>query len=166
MKKAAILPLLLVFILCGCSVQERIIPEVLLERLSKNDCGFEFDASDGFYSEGKYYCFANEKDVLLSASCDENNIIYELSVYSPAVEYGIEKLFIDAAGCFSGEDIQSVFTELKKSASEFPAERETKGFVYTYFKSENGLFFSVRNKRIKQIPQPELTLRENETIRK
>ncbi len=167
MKKIIPILIAVAILLSSCSKQEGVTPEIFIERATASMKCAKFDTDNAFRDENGYHCFGNlsEEEILLTCRIDENNIVYEACVTS--VKQGLSDelrcVCVELIRAFSDDELaENTVETLVQKADEMPSYVETQWFTYCMMNSENGFYFSVYDKKLKQENIPELTLKEND----
>lgn len=165
MKKIKVF--ILLFCLLGfssCSIQERVSPEKLKERLAGGCADLVFE-DKGFYIEKNFYDFAIYKNIKIAFKfvTDDSGTVYKVS----------ESFIVDDSNTIQDliEPIISVYSpkeDFEKIKDEL-LNREKK-YNFSYGKEHNyslindgkSVYFEVYNNRLSNYSIPELTLKEND----
>ncbi len=170
MKRFSLVLLIVIILFGGCSVQKKMSPDIFLERLSKKSDFFIFDETESFVENSNFVCYLkNENNISyvfeflvndlgdvkkISLSCDKTekteNFICNMkdivSVYSP--EENSEELIKNLS-----ED-----GNMKEGLNYF----ENQWYLYCTNVNENGLFFSVTNKKLFPQTSVDFSLKPND----
>ncbi len=171
MKKYNLLLIIFSLILfCGCSVQEKMNADLFLERLSYKSVDFDYESIDLNYNENDCVCFMKDKfsydyvfDFCMNKHGDINKIGFACSKTDKAGDF--IKYIGDIISVYSPEenpdDIIHALTEngkMKKSYNYY----ETQWYYWSSFSDENGLYFSVTNKKLSEPITAEYSLKPND----
>lgn len=173
MKKFKIIPLFIAFILfSSCSVQEKMSPEIFVERLSKEYLLINSDSFNDFLSDNKYFCFLTNKnntEFLIELNINDSNDITKIGLACTQVDK--EKDFINlvesilnvySKNASSKEIINNLFEngKLKKQITYY----DTQWHLFTASADKNGLYFSITNKKLNPWEESLLSLKSNDRI--
>ncbi len=168
MKKLFSLMFVMLFLLCSCTVQAEMNPEIFVSRFSEKypDCKLETEGM--FYEGNKSVLFANDETqnrFALEITTDSSERVQKISLACSGADKA-ESLFVFAEKVLSvyapEEDINAVLHNL--ADGKYFSYYETLWYGYAFSQTESGAFFSVENKRFAPERESVLTLKENESV--
>ena len=159
-------------LLTSCSVQEKMSPEIFIERLNKEYLLINSDSFDDFLSDNKYFCFftnKNNSEFLIELNINDNIDITKISLACMQVDK--ENDFINLAesiinvysnNVLSQDVINNLFEngKIKKDIKYY----DTQWHLFTASADENGLYFSITNKKLNPREEVLLSLKSNDRI--
>lgn len=159
------------FFLSSCSLQEKVSPEIFIERLCAADENFIFDGESLFCGDGTYTYYITYSDLPLVAEIridgDENSKKINLACgETDKVELFIKCVESVIRVYSPDENIEEIHKEifpLQESENSF-YYYETKWYKYSSVLSEKGLYFSTENKKISPQSEVELSLKPNDIV--
>ena len=167
MKKTAItFALFIILILSGCSVQERVSPLILIDRLTEQSSEIIFDPQYSYFEGNSFIGFINYKNinnVVIKIHTADGNSVKKISVYSSADNKVFEliKLLIDIYS--PKEDCENILKELTDNTESF---RYSFGKEYSYSLAvtDDSIYFEAFNNNLSEFTIPDLTLKANDRI--
>lgn len=167
MKKTAVaFSLIFILLLSGCSVQERVSPLILVNRLTKQSNEIICDPQHTYFDGNTFICFieyGSIKNIIIKMHTTEENSVKKISVYSTADNQIFELIKLLISIYSPKEDSENISEELRKNTDSF---RYFNGKEYTYslFTSDKSIYFEVFNNNLSEYTIPELTLKANDRI--
>lgn len=164
-----ILPLLIAFTLffSSCTVQETVNPDLFISRFAETFPEYLIENENIFYEGNKSVCFVNDASgnrFAVEMTADSLERLQKISLAcadadkdGELISFAMKIISVYAPD----EDANSVLENL--SNGKYFSYHETLWYIYAFSKTENGLFFSVENKRFAPEKEPNLTLKENES---
>ncbi len=162
----------LIVFLAACSVQEKVSPDIFVERLSAANESFVFETESCFIEENKSVFFAkynNEIDTVFEITEDEQGNAEKISLACTQADK--VEIFIacvkNVIETYSPDDSSDeILTDLFKKISTDGKNKyyETQWYSYSAVFSEEGLFFSIKNKKLISESSVEFSLKENDII--
>lgn len=173
MKKILVMiNLVLIAFLTACSVQEKVSPDIFIERLSERNENFVFDTENCFVEDKKYVFFAKYDiviDTVFEITTDEQENAEKISL--ACVQTDKAESFISCTKkvieTYSPDDnADEIITALFDNTKLDEKNRyfETQWHSYSAALSKNGLFFSVKNKKLIEESSVEFSLKENDIV--
>lgn len=166
MRRITVL-LITVLLLTACSVQERMSPEIFVERLAANDKKFSvetfFAAADDFLCFGKY----DDASVVIKISSDKEKNAKKITL--SCIQTNKTESFISCAENLisiyspndnSSEVINNLFES--KDLNDKCVYYDTQWYKYSKIFSKQGLYFSVESKKLSPQNDVELSLKQND----
>lgn len=166
-KTAVIITLLIIFLLSGCSVQERVSPLILIDRLSKQSSEIFFDPQQTFFEDNTFICFIEYKNIsniTVKMHTSEDSSVKKISVYSTFDNHILELIKLLIKIYSPKENSEKICEELIKNADSFKYYNG-KEYTYSLFISDESIYFEVFNKNLSEYTIPELTLKPNDRIK-
>lgn len=173
MKKALLITnFFLIILLTACSVQEKVSPDIFVERLSEESDAFVFDKDNSFIQNGSYIFFAKYENILeivLKAETDTQGNVKKISLACTQTDKADKFISCikSVIETYSPEDDSNeIILSLFKNKQPDDKNRyyETQWHSYSAVLSENGFFFSVKNKKLIEESSVEFSLKENDII--
>ncbi len=159
-------------ILGSCSVQEKVSPMIFMKRIIKTDNNLNADIDSSFVEDNNYICFAKyaeKTDVVFEIKTDEGGNVKKISLACTQADKTDD--FIDCVSSViktyaPDDDIQSVLSSilLTKNTSDNFSYHETQWYLYSSAVTENGLYFSVENKKLIPQSEVEFSLKQNDIV--
>lgn len=173
MKKIIIvINAVLIVFLAACSVQEKVSPDIFVERLSAANDSFVFETESCFIDGNKAVFFAkynNEIDTVFEITEDEQGNAEKISLACTQADKA--ELFISCVKnvieTYSPDDnSDEILTALFEKIINDGKNKyyETQWHSYSAVFSKEGLFFSVKNKKLIKESSVEFSLKENDII--
>lgn len=167
--KKIIISVILMLSLAACSVQENMSSELFFERFQKYDNNISINSS--FYQEESYVCFSlyHNAEIIFEIKTDSNNNAVKINLACSETDKINE--FTDCAESviriYSPNDTsQDIIENLfypEKVNNEF-RYFNTQWHTYSAVVSDNGLFFSVSNKKLMPENKVEFSLKQNDIV--
>lgn len=169
MKRAVCIFFSLLF-LTACSVQEKVNPQIFIERIQKNNKNIAVENS--FYEDAAFVCFAvynGNTDIVFEIETDEQKNAKKISLACSQTDKADD--FISCAECIiktyapdddSGQVIKELFSQ-KEINGKFNYY-ETQWYSYSSVLSENGLYFSAEIKKLVPQTEVEFSLKQNDIV--
>ena len=156
MKKRIAFIILLILLLNGCSVNEKMNSDIFFERLSAIDEDFDYENSYIIRDGSDCLCFIKDKysdEYILSFSVNESDDIYKISFACSVTDKAENfiKYIRDIINVFSSnENTEMIIKELTENGKILPSYSyyETQWYSCSVHSDENGFYFSVINKKI------------------
>lgn len=168
MKKTALIAVISLLLLSGCTVQTTQNPSLFAERFAESYPEFTLDIDSMFYDRDKCVVFventngrrfamemtvdSSDRLQKISLACVETDKAHELYYLAECVAriYAPQENFSDAAKTIFGDKSYSYY--------------ETQWYYYCFSQNETGLYFCIENKQLSPIKEEHLTLKENDLI--
>lgn len=156
----------------ACSVQEKMSPEIFLERLSEKSESFNCESAEILYDETGCICFIEDVygseyvlNFVLSEAGYINKISFVCDKKDKAENYilCLKEIITVYSPDESTEDIIRELTANGKMKQGF-SYYETQWYLWSSYADENGLFVSVINKKLTEITTAELSLKPNDKL--
>lgn len=170
MKKKLILPLVFLLLFSSCSVQEKMSPEIFMERLEKNFDRFEYENAEKYYENNNYVCYLNSDsadEFMIEIITDTNNNAVKICFAAFETDNGDE--FVSAAQAIiksfsANDDGAAVCKELfeKNGSSNDFSYYETQWYRYCASFIDSVIYFSAESKKLSPESEYELTLKQND----
>jgi len=166
MKKLLLLSVLIVSLfLQSCSVQEKMNTSVFEQALI-DSCNGAITVDESFYENGKGYYFVSYNgvsDLLITTVSDENGNIYNISVSGETKS--LKELMFAAKCAFS---VYCPDSEYGKFLADYSSGKdgifdlESPDYLLNYTCINGNISFSVVNKKLTEIKNNGLTLKQND----
>lgn len=165
-----ILPLIfaLLIFLSACTVQEAVSPDLFVSRFAEAFPDYQLESDGAFYENDKCVLFANDgfgNRFAVEMTSDSQGRVQKISLACANADKA-ENLFSFARDILSvyapEEDANSVLQSINDG--NYFSYYETLWYSYAFSKTGSGLFFSIGNKHYAPVNEPELTLKENESL--
>lgn len=167
--KRIVISIILIVCLCSCSVQENMSPELFLERFQKYDNNLSI--TDSFYQEDSYICFVryhnaeiifyiftdcNKNVKKINLACSETDMINEFTDCTESI------IRIYSPDDNSEEIINNLFNpEITNSEFRY---YNTQWHTYSAICSDNGIYFSVSDKKLAPESEVDFSLKQNDIV--
>ncbi len=168
MKKIFLLAVFLLLLLCSCTKQNEMNPQLFLSRFSDSFPDYQPETDEMFFEDDKSVLFVNDSAgnrFALEMKSDFQERVQKISLACNSADKD-ECLFDFAKDILSvyapDEDVEAIFHSL--ADGNYFSYYETLWYSYAFSQTENGAFFSVENKRFAPEREARLTLKENESI--
>ncbi len=156
---------ILLLMLSACSVQEKMSPLVFIERLQRADENLVVDAENMYIENNKYILFAwdeVEKAFVMEITADEDGNAKKICLACNKTSKA-EKFRLSAESIIKayapGDNACEVLSVLMKSEWGY---HDTQWHSYAYASGENGMFFSVKSKKLSTESDAVLSLKPND----
>lgn len=159
MRKIYLISLVFVlFLLCGCSVQEKMNADMFFKRLSSQTADFDYENIEVFYEEKRCVCFIKDKytsDFVFEFTANDIGDINKISFACNETDKAEDfvKYVKDIISVYSPDEntdeIISALTDNGKIISDY-TYYETQWYYWSSFSDKNGLYFSVINKKLSE----------------
>lgn len=170
MKKILLITAVFLFLLTGCSVQEKMNSSVFFDRMSEQTDAFDFLNSECFIDDSEYICFVKDKrgtEYLFCLSANKSGDIEKIGFSCNETEKA--EVFIDYvkniisvyAPDENREEIIGLLAENGKMKNGITFH-QTKWYEYCLHSDTNGLYFSVTNKKLVPSSDVEFSLKVND----
>lgn len=168
-----IVALLLVFLtLTACSVQEKMSPMIFIERIGQTDKKLIIDTENLFFENKNLVCYAvyaQKTKLVFEISTDEHGNSDKISLACIQTDKAPDFILCAKSVfsvCSPDDDSDAVFKELfgSKELSDECRYYETQWHSYAAVLSENGLFFSIENKKLVPQSEVEFSLKQNDIV--
>ncbi len=160
------------FFISSCSAQEKVSPEIFVERLCAADENAKPDA-ELFFIDGEVYTYyisyAQTLNLVVEMNTDTQGNVKKINLACSETDKA--DMFIQCVKSVicvysPDEDADKILNEI------FPAENrdstflycETQWYMYSAVVSENGLFFSTENKKVSPQSEVEFSLKPNDIV--
>lgn len=153
----------------ACSVQETMSPQIFINRLSKINQELDFESAEHFM-DGNKFCFfiknKNSTNFLIEITVNENGHSEKISVAcSNADKIG------DFINCVESviktyapdDDISEIISKLNINRNKL-VYQESQWHSYSALINENGIYFSISNKKLIPSSKAELSLKPNDRV--
>lgn len=173
MKKVSIIlfSIVLTLLLQACSVQEKMSPQIFLDRLSKINTRLDFDTSEQFYEGDEFVCLVSD--------IDTNSYAFQISVndrgdcqkISLAAEKTDEDIFKESVKSIikvyaPDDDAEKVISSLCANSNNNQKFQyyETQWHSYSFAAEKECRYFSVSSKKLVNESNVDLSLKPNDKI--
>ncbi len=163
---------ILIFMLSSCSLQEKVSPEIFIQRLCAEDENIMVDDSLCFNKNNvftAYFSYADSADFVLETDVDGLGNAKKINLACAQTDKVVlfKKCVESVISVYSPDEntdeiIDSLFPE-KESYGKF-TYYETRWYVYSAVLSEKGLYFSSENKKLSPQNEEALSLKPNDII--
>ncbi len=162
----------MLFLLASCSVQEKVSPEIICERLCAADENISFDGDFSFAKDGVYTCYITySKSLVLVAEMNTDgqgnvkkiNLACDKTDKADLFEYCVRSMIEVYSPDENSDEISDAIFREKESDGKF-CYHETQWYRYSAVRSENGLFFSTENLKLSPRGEEKLSLRTNDVV--
>lgn len=169
MKRIVFL-LVFLLVLCSCSVQEKVDTEIFMERFLKASEMFDSEGCEKIYGENSNIIFINDKygtEYVFEFFTDENSNINKISFACTQTDKAenfvvcLREIINTYSPDENADDVIASLTENGKIRNKF-TYYETKWYSYASYSDENGMHFSVTNKKLVVPSTVELSLKPND----
>lgn len=168
MKKTALIAVVFVMLLSGCTVQATQNPSLFVERFAENYPELKLDVDSMFYDKDKCVVFienssgrrfatemtvdSSDRIQKISLACVETNKAHELYYLAECITkiYAQQEDFSAVAKMLFGSNNYSYY--------------ETQWYYYSFSQNESGLYFCIENKQLSPPKEEHLTLKENDYV--
>lgn len=158
----------LVFLLTSCTVQDAVNIDLFIERLSEKYPVYNAGSDKMFFENNKCVLFTKDENGInysLELTSDLQGNLYKISL--ACIETDKADLILNFAKNLVSvyaptENRNAVISNLRKD--KLFSFYETDWYSYAFSETENGLFFSVENKRFTSEDVSVLTLKNNKEI--
>ncbi len=170
MKKIILLFLIIFIVFGGCSVQEKMSPEILIERLTDNCESFDFENSEFFTEKSDFICYVksrNNTDYVFVFSVNEAGDVKKISFSCGNTEKA-ENFICNIRDMISVYSPEENLDEVIKNITENGKLRkgmsyhENQWYLYSINSDDNGMYFSVTNKKLFPRTSVEYSLKPND----
>lgn len=169
-KKAFIILIFSLIFFSGCSVQEKMNADLFFERLSSVTDDFDYENIDLLYEENKCICFINDRfstDFVFEFFMNENGDINKISFACNKTDKAENfiKYLKNIISVFSSEENKDeIIRSLTENGKIKPSYTyyETQWYYWSSYSDENGLYFSVINKKLSEPITVEYSLKPND----
>lgn len=171
MKKISVIIIILSAVLFGgCSVQTEMNPVIFIERLSEKIGGNIFENNEIVYEDNKCICFINDEfntEYVLEFILDESDNIKKISLACNETDKAgnFINYIKDIIGVYSpDENIEEIIGNLTENGKMKPSFSyyETQWYSWSSYSDENGLYFSVSNKKLSEPITAQYSLKPND----
>ncbi len=170
MKKITLIVVAFIFMCTGCSVQEKMSYQIFFDRMSEHTDAFDFENSECIFEESECVCFVKDNKGIEYLFC------LSLNKFSDAEKIGLS--------CNDTEKAEDFIVYIKNIISVYAPEEnqeeiidsitengkmkngivfyETKWYSYCSHSDDDGLYFSVTNKKLVPQSSVEFSLKAND----
>lgn len=170
MKRVIIAFVTLIF-LSSCSAQEKVSPDIFIERFSAADENVTFNGNPEFCDDGKYTYYFTYAGLPLVAEIHIDGQENAKKINLACSEAGKAELFRQCAESvicvYSPEEKADEIIDLLFRGKDRDGTflyHETHWYTYSVVLSENGLFFSMENRKLSPRSEVELSLKPNDIV--
>lgn len=170
MKKYFIFLSVIIFLLGGCSVQEKMSPQIFFERLSKKTDFFDLKNKECFFENSDYISFVKDKysteyvfDISVTENGDINKIGFSCDKTEKAEDFicCVREIISVYSPDENHNEIIGSLTENGKPKTGLNYY-DTQWYSWCSYADKNGLFFSVTNKKLTSQSTVEFSLKPND----
>lgn len=171
MKKVSIIlfSIALTLLLQACSVQEKMSPQIFLDRLSKIITQLDFDTAEQFYEGNEFVCFVSDDDI--------NTYAFQISMTDSGdckkISFASEKIGDDTfKECVKSiitvyapdDDAETIISSLYSTNKQKFQYYETQWHSYSFSAEKECRYFSVSSKKLASENNVQLSLKPNDKI--
>lgn len=158
--------------LSACSVQEKMSPEIFLERLCEKSDIFSSESAEILYDETGCVCFIDDvygTEYVFNFVMSDSGFIKKISFVCSEKDKAENYILClkDMINVYSpDESTENVIRELTvngKMKQGF-TNYDTQWYLWSSYTDENGFFVSVINKKLTEVPTVELSLKPNDKV--
>lgn len=162
-KFCVVLIILSLIFFNACSLQEKVTPMIIVQRLCENTEDLIFDYESSYYDGSLFIIFAEYKNdkITLKMQSTKDNVISKISLYTDKNNQINELLDILISVYSPNENSEKIINELiiNNDLMQYSFGKE---YTYSLFTSENGVYFEIFNNNLYCFIIPELTLKPND----
>ena len=157
MRKFCVLLFMMIF-LCGCSIQEKMNPDLFFERLSLITDDFDYENADMIYDKNNCICYIKDLnsteyvfEFCINEFCEINKISFACNNTDKAENY--IKYIKDIISVYSPkENSNEIMNEITENGKIKPSYTyyESQWYYWSSYNDKNGLYFSVINKKLSE----------------
>lgn len=160
------------FMLVSCSLQEKVNSEILTERLCETDKNilpdpelcfrqgdrstFYFTYAESLFFVAELYSDGQGNVKKINLACDNTD---KIDLFVQCVK-SFEDVYVPDE---NSDEINAALFKEKKFSGKF-SFYETQWYLYSAVLSENGLYFSIENKKLSPQTEVELSLKPNDIV--
>lgn len=169
MKRITVV-LLLLFILTACSVQEKVNPQIFIERVQ--NCDENITVENVFFEDDVFICFADyaqKANLVFEMATDEHENVKKINLACTQTDKAEEFIYCaeSVVKTYAPEDDSAKVIKDLFSSKELSGKciyYETQWHIYSAVLSENGLYFSSESKKLVPQSDVEFSLKENDIV--
>ena len=173
MKKVVIIiALFCMAFLSSCTVQDKMSPEIFIDRLSARSEIFNCESAEFLYDDTDCVCFTDDiygTEYVFNFGISDKGYINKISFACNEKDKAENYILClkDVIAVYSpDESSENVINELTTNGKmkEGFSYYTTQWYLWSSYADDNGLFVSVTNKKIKETETAELSLKPNDKV--